>query len=198
MCGCKIREGVTQIPPSDATNRNDVVEGVAHARSQHAQAARGHSLQGWHMQCTIMDPEKSDKLEGYVEKLVEARRKKNVTPDMARDLLHDPNYFGTVMHPQHLSPGDLPCSRMLLHSWLTLCAQAALCSCLIICIDPDSRRGRPCKKTDLNYFGTVMRPDSGARGHFGSLSAPAQLGNNLHLNMVFTMSHICVTQTLSA
>ncbi|BDA50565.1 phosphate acetyltransferase [Coccomyxa sp. Obi] len=48
-------------------------------------------------QCKITDPEKSDKLEAYVEKLVEARRKKNVTPDMARDLLHDPNYFGTMM-----------------------------------------------------------------------------------------------------
>lgn len=48
------------------------------------------------MQCEITDPEKSDKLEAYVERLVEARRKKNVTPDMARDLLHDPNYFGTV------------------------------------------------------------------------------------------------------
>ncbi|CAL8464970.1 g4505 [Coccomyxa elongata] len=48
-------------------------------------------------QCKITDSEKSDKLEAYVQKLVEARRKKNVTPDMARDLLHDPNYFGTMM-----------------------------------------------------------------------------------------------------
>lgn len=31
-----------------------------------------------------------------MEKLVDVRRKKNVTPDMARDFLHDPNYFGTV------------------------------------------------------------------------------------------------------
>ncbi len=50
-------------------------------------------------QCEIIDPEKSGRLEAYVEKLVEVRRKKNVTPDMARDFLHDPNYFGTVSSP---------------------------------------------------------------------------------------------------
>lgn len=68
------------------------------------------------MQCKVTDPEKSDKLEAYVQKLVEARRKKNVTPDMARDLLHDPNYFGTVAHSHTSANGIVLGSRMLLHS----------------------------------------------------------------------------------
>jgi hypothetical protein len=65
----------------------------------------------WLAQCAIIDPEKSDKLEGYVEKLVEVRRKKNVTPDMARDYLHDPNYFGTVTA---LSSRIYPCGQRFL------------------------------------------------------------------------------------
>ena len=48
------------------------------------------------VQCEIVDPARAPQLEAYVERLVEVRRKKNVTHDMARDLLNDPNYFGTV------------------------------------------------------------------------------------------------------
>ena len=44
----------------------------------------------------MVDHLSAPQLEAYIEKLVEVRRKKNVTPDMARDLLHDANYFGTV------------------------------------------------------------------------------------------------------
>ena len=48
------------------------------------------------LQCEIVDHTRAPQLEAYVERLVEVRRKKNVTADMARDLLNDPNYFGTV------------------------------------------------------------------------------------------------------
>lgn len=50
----------------------------------------------------MVDHTRAPKLESYVEKLVEVRRKKNVTPDMARDLLADPNYFGTVRTPHKI------------------------------------------------------------------------------------------------
>lgn len=33
------------------------------------------------LQCTIMDPAHSDKMDGYVEMLVEKRKKKHLTPD---------------------------------------------------------------------------------------------------------------------
>ena len=48
------------------------------------------------MQCEIVDHLNAPQLNRYVDRLVEARRKKNLTPDGARDLLHDANYFGTV------------------------------------------------------------------------------------------------------
>lgn len=48
------------------------------------------------MQCEIIDHYKAPHLERYIERLVEARKKKNLTPEGARDLLHDANYFGTV------------------------------------------------------------------------------------------------------
>ena len=48
------------------------------------------------MQCEVIDHYKAPHLERYVERLVEARKKKNLTPEGARDLLHDSNYFGTV------------------------------------------------------------------------------------------------------
>jgi phosphotransacetylase len=54
------------------------------------------------LQCEIVDYMSTAKLEAYVERLVEVRRKKNVTPDMARDFLADPNYFGTVRCPMTL------------------------------------------------------------------------------------------------
>lgn len=47
-------------------------------------------------QCAIEDFTHSPKLDKYVDTLVEVRQKKNVTLDMARDFLADPNYFGTV------------------------------------------------------------------------------------------------------
>ncbi len=52
------------------------------------------------LQCEIVDHTRAPQLEAYVERLVEVRRKKNVTADMARDLLNDPNYFGTVRAAQ--------------------------------------------------------------------------------------------------
>ena len=48
------------------------------------------------MQCEIIDHYKAPHLDRYIERLVEARKKKNLTPEGARDLLHDANYFGTV------------------------------------------------------------------------------------------------------
>ena len=48
------------------------------------------------VQCEIVDPLNAPQLDRYVERLVEARKKKKLTPDGARDLLHDANYFGTV------------------------------------------------------------------------------------------------------
>ncbi|CUH93193.1 phosphate acetyltransferase [Herbinix luporum] len=47
---------------------------------------------------TIIDPVKSDKLESYIELLVELRKNKGMTPDKARELLtQQPLYFGVTM-----------------------------------------------------------------------------------------------------
>lgn len=45
----------------------------------------------------IIDPESSDRSARYVEEFVNLRKHKGVTADMARDTLHDANYFGTMM-----------------------------------------------------------------------------------------------------
>ena len=47
---------------------------------------------------TIIDPAKADKLEKYIELLVELRKKKGMTPEKARELLtKQPLYFGVTM-----------------------------------------------------------------------------------------------------
>lgn len=46
---------------------------------------------------TIENPETSGKFEGYAKTLYELRKSKGVTLDMARDLMHDVSYFGTMM-----------------------------------------------------------------------------------------------------
>jgi phosphate acetyltransferase len=45
----------------------------------------------------IIDPEKSEKFDSYVDKLVELRKAKNLQKEMARDLMMDVSYFGTMM-----------------------------------------------------------------------------------------------------
>ena len=55
----------------------------------------------------MVDPLADARLEGYIARLVEVRRKKNVTPDMARDMLTDANYFGTV-RPRRACSGSPP------------------------------------------------------------------------------------------
>jgi phosphate acetyltransferase len=44
-----------------------------------------------------VDPADRMYLERYIPLLVEARKKKALTPEMAEDLLTDMNYFGTLM-----------------------------------------------------------------------------------------------------
>lgn len=46
---------------------------------------------------TIENPETSSRLEGYAQTLYELRKSKGVTLEMARDLMHDVSYFGTMM-----------------------------------------------------------------------------------------------------
>jgi phosphate acetyltransferase len=46
---------------------------------------------------TIIDPKNSTRFEDYVQTLYELRKTKNVTLDMARDLMTDVSYFGTMM-----------------------------------------------------------------------------------------------------
>lgn len=46
---------------------------------------------------TIVDPKNSTRFEDYVQTLYELRKSKNVTLDMARDLMTDVSYFGTMM-----------------------------------------------------------------------------------------------------
>lgn len=46
---------------------------------------------------TIENPESSSKFEGYAKTLYELRKSKGVTLEMARDLMHDVSYFGTMM-----------------------------------------------------------------------------------------------------
>jgi len=45
----------------------------------------------------IIDPANSDQYELYAEKLYQLRKEKNVTLEMARDLMQDVSYFGTMM-----------------------------------------------------------------------------------------------------
>jgi phosphate acetyltransferase len=50
----------------------------------------------------IIDPAHSSYYEDYVQTLYELRKGKNVTPEMARDLMTDVSYFGTMMvHKGH-------------------------------------------------------------------------------------------------
>ncbi|GAB3233585.1 phosphate acetyltransferase [Algoriphagus aestuariicola] len=46
---------------------------------------------------TIENPETSSRFEGYAQTLYELRKSKGVTLEMARDLMHDVSYFGTMM-----------------------------------------------------------------------------------------------------
>lgn len=45
----------------------------------------------------IENPDTSEKFEGYAQTLFELRKSKGVTLEMARDLIHDVSYFGTMM-----------------------------------------------------------------------------------------------------
>jgi phosphate acetyltransferase len=45
----------------------------------------------------IINPATSDKLEGFAETLAELRKAKGLSLEMARDLMHDVSYFGTMM-----------------------------------------------------------------------------------------------------
>lgn len=45
----------------------------------------------------IIDPASSDKYDAYVDALVELRKSKNLQKEMARDLMLDVSYFGTMM-----------------------------------------------------------------------------------------------------
>jgi len=69
------------------------------------------------LQCEIMDHFNAPHLDRYVERLVEARKKKNLTPEGARDLLHDANYFGTV----NLLPKDLNACRLQILAASDMC-----------------------------------------------------------------------------
>jgi phosphate acetyltransferase len=46
---------------------------------------------------TIVDPQASDRFDDYAETLFELRKSKGVTLEMARDLMLDVSYFGTMM-----------------------------------------------------------------------------------------------------
>lgn len=45
----------------------------------------------------IVDPEKSDKFEDYVNTFYELRKAKGVTPEKAREIMKDPLYYGVMM-----------------------------------------------------------------------------------------------------
>ena len=50
------------------------------------------------MQCEVIDPTKSDRLDHYAALLAEKRKKKNMGHDQARTIImEDANYFGTLM-----------------------------------------------------------------------------------------------------
>lgn len=52
----------------------------------------------------IIDPQKSEKLDHYAQVYYEARKHKEITLDMARDMMTDLSYFGTMM--VHLGDAD--------------------------------------------------------------------------------------------
>ena len=60
---------------------------------------------------TIVDPEKNEKTQAYVDKLVELRAKKGMTPEKAREtILNDYTYYGVMpFYRKHLTsmPADL-------------------------------------------------------------------------------------------
>ena len=56
-------------------------------------AKLGTSLEG----VQIVDPDADSHTDSYVSELVQARSKKGLSPDAAADLLHDGNYFATMM-----------------------------------------------------------------------------------------------------
>lgn len=45
----------------------------------------------------IIDPDKYDKMDEMVDCLCEIRKKKGLTPERAREVLKQPNYFGTML-----------------------------------------------------------------------------------------------------
>ena len=55
---------------------------------------------------TIVDPEKNEKTQAYVDKLVELRAKKGMTPEKAREtILNDYTYYGCLLYTSP-SPRD--------------------------------------------------------------------------------------------
>ena len=61
----------------------------------------GHELEG----VTILDPQRSPRLDAYAEEYLRLRARRGVTPDLARARLTDPIYFGALM--VHLGDADM-------------------------------------------------------------------------------------------
>ncbi len=60
-------------------------------------AAKRLNISFAHDKIKIINPATSDKLEGYAQTLTELRKSKGISMEMARDLMHDVSYFGTMM-----------------------------------------------------------------------------------------------------
>lgn len=52
---------------------------------------------GLDLDVPIIQPDLSPKFEGYARTYQDLRKAKGITPEQARDIMHDPTYFGTMM-----------------------------------------------------------------------------------------------------
>jgi phosphate acetyltransferase len=70
-----------------------------------AAAAKRLGLNSNFSKIRIINPANSEYYKDFVQTLYELRKNKNVTPDMAKDLINDVSYFGTMMVYKGLADG---------------------------------------------------------------------------------------------
>lgn len=83
---------------ADLLIKQDIVQlTILGAKENIIAAAKRLNLASDFSKIQIIDPATSDKYDDYVDSLVELRKSKNLQKEMARDLMLDVSYFGTMM-----------------------------------------------------------------------------------------------------
>ena len=70
-------------------------------RIKDAASALGLSLNG----IRLIDPARSEDLDSFVERYLQLRKDKGITPEEAKRALLDPNYYGSMMVAMHQADG---------------------------------------------------------------------------------------------